>query len=120
MEDGVDMKWCIGEEVRPGRNVWGGWLPVFWGGIFINKNTREMGGPFALDGRRLMEGHNNQPKVDIDDWRGIEEERRPGRNMGRGMSLCLEQQINEEKKQKRKYVVALDGRRQMTITQQPT
>ncbi len=45
-----------------------------------------MGGPFALDGRRLMEGHNNQPKVDIDDGRGIEEERRLGRNMGGG---CL-------------------------------
>jgi hypothetical protein len=43
-----------------------------------------MGGPFALDGRRLMEGHNNQPKVDIDDGRDIEEERRLGRNMGGG------------------------------------
>ncbi len=39
------------------------------------QKNREMGGPFALDGRRLMEGHNNQPKVDIDDGRGIEEER---------------------------------------------
>jgi hypothetical protein len=25
-----------------------------------------MGGPLALDGRRLMGGHNNQPKVGID------------------------------------------------------
>ncbi len=87
MEDGVDMKGCVGEEARPSRNVWGGWLPVFWGGILIHEKNREMGGPFALDGRRLMEGHNNQPKVDIDDGRGIEEERRPGRNMGGGRCL---------------------------------
>ncbi len=86
MEDGVDMKGCVGEEARPGQNVWGGWLPVFWGGILIDEKNSEMGGPFALDGRRLMEGHNNQPKVDINDGRGIEEERRPGWNMGGG---CL-------------------------------
>ncbi len=36
-----------------------------------------------------------------------------------GVSLRLERRINEEKKQQRKYVVALDGRRQMKITQQP-
>ncbi len=75
MENGVDMKGCIVEKVRPGQNVWGGWLLVIWGGIFINKINREMGGPFALYGRRLMEGHNNQPKVGINDGRGIEEER---------------------------------------------
>ena len=39
------------------------------------QKNREMGGPFALDDRRLMEGHNNQPKVGINDGRGIEEER---------------------------------------------
>ncbi len=75
MEDGVDIKGCIGEEARLGQNVWGGWLPVFWGGILIDKNNREMRGPFALDGRHLMEGHNNQPKVDTNNGRGIEEER---------------------------------------------
>ncbi len=69
MEDGVIVKGCAGEEARLGRNVWGGRLPVIWGGIIINKKNREMGGTFALDGRRLMEGHNNQPKVDIDDGR---------------------------------------------------
>ncbi len=80
-----------------------------------------MGGPFALDGCCLMEGHSNQPKVDIDDGRGIEEERLPGRNMGGGgVSLCLERQIDEEKKQQRKYVVALDSRRQIKITRHPT
>ncbi len=109
MEDGVDMKGCIGEEARPGQNVWGGWLPVVWGGILIDKKNREMGGPFALDGHRLMEGHNNQSKVDIDDGRGIEEERRPGQNMEGGVSLCLERQIDEGRKQQQKYVVALDG-----------
>ncbi len=36
------------------------------------------------------------------------------------MSLRLERQIDEEKKQKRKYVVALDGHQQIKITQQPT
>jgi hypothetical protein len=87
MEEGVDMKGCVREEARPGRNVWGGWLPIFWGGILIDEKNREMGGPFALDGPRLMEGHNNQPKVNINDGRGIEEERRPGRNMGGGGCL---------------------------------
>jgi hypothetical protein len=28
MEDSVDIRGCVGEEVRPGCNVWGGRLPV--------------------------------------------------------------------------------------------
>jgi hypothetical protein len=75
MEDGVDIKGCVGEEARPGRNMWGGQLLVIWGGILIDKKNKEMGGPFALDSCRLMEGHNNQPKVSINDGRVIEEER---------------------------------------------
>ena len=67
MEDSVDIRGCVGEEVRPGWNMWGGRLPIIWGGILINKKNREMGGPFALDGRHLMEGHNNQPKVGLSD-----------------------------------------------------
>ncbi len=59
--------------------------PLFGGGILIDEKNREMGGPFALDGRRLMEGHNNQPKVGINDGRGIEEERQPGRNVWGGV-----------------------------------
>jgi hypothetical protein len=59
----VDVRGCVGEEARPGRNVWGGQLPIVWGGILIDEKNREMGGPFALDGCRLMGGHNNQPKV---------------------------------------------------------
>jgi hypothetical protein len=81
MEDGVNIRGRIGEEARPGRNVWGGRLPVIWGGIFIDEKNREMGGPFALDGRRLMGRHNNQPKVGINGGRGIEEERQPGQNV---------------------------------------
>jgi hypothetical protein len=89
MEDSVDVRGCIREEARPGRNVWGGRLPVVWGGILINKKYREMGGPFALYGRRLMGGHNNQPKVGINGGRGIEEERRPGRNVWGGVVSLL-------------------------------
>ncbi len=85
MEAGVNVRGCIGEEARPGRNVWGGWLPVVWGGILIDNKNREMGGPFALDGRRLIAGHNNQSKVSINGGRGIEEERRLGRNVWGGV-----------------------------------
>ncbi len=90
MEGGVNVRGCIGEEARPGWNVRGGQLPVVWGGILIDKKNREMGGPFALDGRRLMGGHNNQPKVSIDIERGIEEERRPGRKVLEGVVSLLE------------------------------
>ncbi len=89
MEDSVNVRGCVGEEVRPGRNVWGRRWPVVWGGILIDKKNREMGGPFALDGRRLMEGHNNQPKVGIDGGRGIGEERRPGQNVWGGVVSLL-------------------------------
>jgi hypothetical protein len=89
MEDGVNMRGCVGEEARPGQNVWGGRLPIVWGGILIDKKSREMGGPLALDGRRLMGGHNNQPIVSNDGGRGIEEERRPGRNVWGGVVSLL-------------------------------
>jgi hypothetical protein len=119
MEDGVDVRGCVGEEARPGRNVWGGRLPVVWGGILINKN-REMGGPLALDGRRLMGGHNNQPKVGINGGRGIEEERRPGQNVWGGVVSLLGAANQRRKKGQQKYFVALDGHQRMKITQQPT
>ncbi len=89
MEDGVNIRGFIGEEARPGRNVWGGRLPIVWGGILIDKKNREMGGPLALDGRRLMGGHNDQPIVSIDGGRGIEEERRPVRNVWGGVVTSL-------------------------------
>jgi hypothetical protein len=55
----------------------------------IDKKNREMGGSFALDGRCLMGGHNNQPKVGINGGRGIEEERRLGRNVWGGVVSSL-------------------------------
>jgi hypothetical protein len=79
-----------------------------------------MGGPFALDGRHLMGGHNNQPKVGIDGWRDIEEERRLGQNVWGGVVSLLGAANRQRKKRQQKYVVALDGHRQMKITQQPT
>ena len=91
MEDGVKVKGCAGEEARLG-------LPVIRGGILIDEKNREMGGPFALYGRRLMEGHNNQPKVGIDDGRGIEEERRPGRNVWGGVVSSLGAANRQRKK----------------------
>ncbi len=45
MEDGVIVRGCIGEEVGPGRNAWGGRLPVFWGGILINKKIERWEDP---------------------------------------------------------------------------
>ena len=89
MGDGDDVRGCVGEEARLGRNVLGGRLPVVWGVELIDKKNREMGGPLALDGRRLMGGHNNQPKVGIDGGRGIEEERQPGRNVWGGVVSLL-------------------------------
>ncbi len=62
--------------------------PSFGVGYQSTKN-REMGGPFALDGRRLMGGHNNQQKVGIDGGRGIEEERRLGWNVWGGVVSSL-------------------------------
>ncbi len=71
-----------------------------------------MGGPFALDGHRLIVGHNNQPKVGINGGRGIEEERQPGRNVwGGGVVSLLGAANQQRKKQQQKYVVALDGHR---------
>ena len=35
----------------------------------------------ALDGRRLMGGHNNQPKVAVNGEGGVREETRPGWNV---------------------------------------
>ena len=44
------------------------------GGRINRQKNREMGGPLALDGRRLMGGHNNQPKVVVDGEGGVGEE----------------------------------------------
>ena len=89
MGDGDDVRGCVGEEARLGRNVWGGRLPVVWGVEIIDEKYREMGGPLALDGRRLMGGHNNQPKVVVNGAGGVREETRPGRNVWGSLSHCL-------------------------------
>jgi hypothetical protein len=98
IEDGVNIRGCIGEEARRGWKVWGGRLPIVWGGILFDKKYRAMGGPLALDGRRLMGGHNNQPKVGINGGRGIEEERRPGRNVWGGVVSLLGAANRQRKK----------------------
>ncbi len=43
-----------------------------------------------------------------------------GGTCGGVLSLRLERRIDEEKKRQQKCIVALDGRRRMKITQQPT
>jgi hypothetical protein len=63
--------------------------PYYGNGILIDKKNSKMGGHLALDGCRLMGGHNNQPKVSINGGRGIEEERQPGRNVWRGVVSLL-------------------------------
>jgi hypothetical protein len=63
--------------------------PSFGGGILIDKKNSKIGGPLALYGRRLMGGHNNQPKVGINGGRGIEEERQTGRNVWGGVVSSL-------------------------------
>jgi hypothetical protein len=102
MEDGVNVRGYVGEEARLGWNVWGGRLPVVWGGILIDKINREMGGPFALDGRCLIVGHNNQPKVGIDGGRGIEDERQLGWDVRGGVVSLLGAANQRRKKTKSK------------------
>ncbi len=46
MEDGVNVRGCVGEEARPGRNGWGGRLPVVWGGILIDKKIERWEDPW--------------------------------------------------------------------------
>ena len=56
-----------------------------------------MGGPLALDGRRLMGGHNNQPKVVVDSEGGVGEETRPGPNVWGTLSHCLGRRMEPQK-----------------------
>ncbi len=58
---GFNVRECIGEEARPGRNMWGGRLPVVWCDELIDKKKREEESASALGGRRLMGAYNNQP-----------------------------------------------------------
>jgi hypothetical protein len=71
--------------------------PLFGGSKKIGEKNKEMGGPLALDGRHLMRGHNNQPKVVIDGEGGVGEETRPGRNMWGTLSHCLGCRMEKQK-----------------------
>jgi hypothetical protein len=46
MEDCVEVKGCVGEEARLGRNVWGGRLPVIWGVKIIDKKIERWVDPW--------------------------------------------------------------------------
>ena len=50
-----------------------------------SNREKKTGGPFALDGRRLMGGHNNQTKVGVNIRGGVGEERLLGRNVWGGL-----------------------------------
>ncbi len=120
MEDSVDVRGCIGGEARPDQNVWGGRLPFIWGGILIDEKNSKMGGPLALDGRRLWGDTTTNQKLVSTVGRALKRRGDRGGTCGGVLSLRLEWRIDEEKKQQQKYVMALDGHRQMKITQQPT
>jgi hypothetical protein len=75
-----------------------------------------MGGPLALDGRRLMGGTTTNQKLASTVEGALIRRGERGRTCGGVLSLRLEQRINEEKNRQQKYVVALDRRRQMKIT----
>ncbi len=67
----------------------------------------------VLDGRHLMWGHNNQPKVIVDDEGGVREETRPGRNVWGTLFHYLGRRMERQKIKIKKCIVALDGRRLM-------
>jgi hypothetical protein len=72
-----------------------------------------MGGPLALDGRRLMGGHNNQLKVVVNGEGGNREETRLGQNVWGTLSHCLGCQMEESNNKNREmgWALAVDGRR---------
>ena len=71
-----------------------------------------MGRPLALDGHRLMGGHNNQPKVIINGEGGVREETRPGRNVWGSLSYCLGRRMeaSDEKNREMGWALGVDGR----------
>ena len=72
-----------------------------------------MGGPLALDGRRLMGGHNTQPKVIVNGEGGIREETQSGHNVWGSLSHCLGRQMeaSDEKNREMGWALGIDGRR---------
>ena len=83
------------------------------GGRINRQKIERMGGPLALDGRRLMGGLNNQPKVVGNGEGGVTEEMRPGRNVWGTLSHCLghQMEMSDEKNREMGWALALDGRR---------
>jgi len=81
------------------------------GGQINRQKNREMGGPLALDGRRLMGGYNNQRKVVVNGEGGIREETRPGRNVWGSLSYCLGRQMeaSDEKNREMGWALGVDG-----------
>ncbi len=75
------------------------------------KTIREMGRPLALDGCRLMGGHNNQLKGNVGGGGCIGEGTQPGWNMWEDVvaSFWAANGTTTEKSNI-KYIVALDGR----------
>jgi hypothetical protein len=62
-----------------------------------NKKIKVMGGPLALDGCRLMGGHNNQPKVGVNSGGGVGDEKQPTQNVWGVLSLFSGRQIEQQK-----------------------
>jgi hypothetical protein len=87
-------------------------LAVVWGVELIDEKNREMDGPLALDGRRLMGGHINQSKVAANGEGGVREETRPGRNVWGALSHCLgcRMEASDEKNREMGWALAIDGR----------
>ncbi len=64
--DSDDVRECVGEAARLGRNVWGGRLPLIWGVELIDEKNREMGGPLVR--RPPFDGGTQQPIKSRRQW----------------------------------------------------
>ena len=86
-----------------------------------SNQEKRTGGPFVLDGRRLMGGHNNQPKVGVNVRGDVGEERWPGGNMWGGVISSNRASIwRGIKNQKKTDAMAFDGYQRVDHKQQLT
>ena len=83
------------------------------GGRINQQQNREMGRLLALDGRRLMGGHNNQSNVVVNGEGDVREEMRLGQNVWGMLSHCLGCRMEESNRKHREmgWALAVDGRR---------
>jgi hypothetical protein len=109
MEDGINIRGCVGEEARPSWNVWGGRLPIVWRRDINRRKKNQMGGPLALDGRRLMGDTTTNQKLASTVEGALKRKGNRGRTCGGVLSLCLERRIDEEKKTTTKIRRGLRG-----------